>query len=178
MVSKAFFKSRNITPFKRLTDWNFSSPPHQWFNFLGVPTLLLVLKYTNFQRPSYFFQSPPFGCLNIFRAPPQYVHLPLVILNELSLKSVANYELKSQCKIGKVRYVRAWGPLQSKLSAFQLPKEASSSSTPLKIVSSYSKFVKNTPLGFVFSTLATGSRGITNQMFLAAKKQTWDRISS
>ena len=32
-----------------------------------------------------FFQSPPFGCLKIFGAPPQYLHPPLVILNELSL---------------------------------------------------------------------------------------------
>ena len=32
------------------------------------------------------FQSPPFGCLKIFGAPPQYLHPPpLVILNELSL---------------------------------------------------------------------------------------------
>ena len=37
-----------------------------------------------------FFQSPPFGCLKIFGAPPQYLHSPpppLVILNELSLIS-------------------------------------------------------------------------------------------
>ena len=35
-----------------------------------------------------FFQSPPFGCLKIFGAPPQYLHPPppLVILNELSLR--------------------------------------------------------------------------------------------
>ena len=39
--------------------------------FLGAPPLLLVLKYTN-------FQSPPFGCLKIFGAPPQYLHHPLV----------------------------------------------------------------------------------------------------
>ena len=33
-----------------------------------------------------FFQSPPFGCLKIFGAPPQHLHPPrLVILNELSL---------------------------------------------------------------------------------------------
>ena len=31
-----------------------------------------------------FFQSPPFGCLKIFGAPPQYLHPPPVILNELS----------------------------------------------------------------------------------------------
>ena len=35
-----------------------------------------------------FFQSPPFGCLKNFGAPPPYLHPPpppLVILNELSL---------------------------------------------------------------------------------------------
>ena len=33
------------------------------------------------------FQSPPFGCLKIFGVPPpQYLHPPLVILNELSLR--------------------------------------------------------------------------------------------
>ena len=32
-----------------------------------------------------FFQSPPFGCLKIFGAHPQYLYPPLVILNELSL---------------------------------------------------------------------------------------------
>ena len=35
-----------------------------------------------------FFQSPPFGCLKIFGAPPQYLHPPLVILNELSLNNI------------------------------------------------------------------------------------------
>ena len=42
-----------------------------------------------------FFQSPPFGCLKIFGAPPQYLHPPppLVILNELSLSGQnSNYE--------------------------------------------------------------------------------------
>ena len=37
-----------------------------------------------------FFQSPPFRCLKIFGAPPQYLHSPpLVILNELSLNLIA-----------------------------------------------------------------------------------------
>ena len=39
-----------------------------------------------------FFQSPPFWCLKIFGAPPQYLHPPppppLVILNELSLRLI------------------------------------------------------------------------------------------
>ena len=34
------------------------------------------------------FQSPPFRCLKILGAPPQYLHPPLVILNELSLKLI------------------------------------------------------------------------------------------
>ena len=43
-----------------------------------------------------FFQSPPFRCLKIFGAPPQYLHPPpVVILNELSLRILIykNYTL-------------------------------------------------------------------------------------
>ena len=40
-----------------------------------------------------FFQSPPFGCLKIFGAPPQYFHPPLVILNELSLSNAEKRRL-------------------------------------------------------------------------------------
>ena len=40
------------------------------------------------------FQSPPFRCLKILGAPPQYLHPPppLVILNELSL--IRNFFVK------------------------------------------------------------------------------------
>ena len=50
----------------------FQQPPSLAVQFFrSPPPLLLVLKYTN-------FRSPPFGCLNIFGAPPQYLHaLPL-----------------------------------------------------------------------------------------------------
>ena len=41
-----------------------------------------------------FFQSPPFGRLKIFGAPPQYFHPPLVILNELSLISGCRHAKK------------------------------------------------------------------------------------
>ena len=59
---------------------NFSSPLANGAIFLGAPPpLLLGLKYTH-------FRSPPFECLKIFGAPPQYLHPPpLVILYELSL---------------------------------------------------------------------------------------------
>ena len=43
--------------------------------------------YTMTNLSNIFFRAPPFGCLKIFGAPPQYLHPPpLVILNELSLK--------------------------------------------------------------------------------------------
>ena len=75
----------------KIEAWNFSSPPRKRFNFLGAPTLPLVLKYTN-------FRCPPFGCLKIFGAPPKYLHPPpaLVILNELSLDVDVHY-----CRTGQ-----------------------------------------------------------------------------
>ena len=47
--------------------------------------------YTMTNLSNIFFRAPPFGCLKIFGAPPQYLHPPpLVILNELSLKAKNN----------------------------------------------------------------------------------------
>ena len=40
----------------------------------------------NMTKGGGFFKSPPFGCLKFYGAPPQYLHPPFVILNELSLR--------------------------------------------------------------------------------------------
>ena len=39
-----------------------------------------------------FFPSPPFGCLKTFEAQTQYLHPPLVILNELYLRDKINQQ--------------------------------------------------------------------------------------
>ena len=63
----------------KLKAWNFSSPPRSQFNFLGaLPPSCWFWSIQIFGVPPSFFQSPPFGCLKIFRAPPpQYLHPPL-----------------------------------------------------------------------------------------------------
>ena len=47
----------------------------QFFRSPPSPIGFEVYKFLEPPPPN-FFQSPPFGCLNIFRAPPQYLHPP------------------------------------------------------------------------------------------------------
>ena len=62
----------------------FRSPPSFW-----------VLSIQIFGAPL-IFSEPPFRCLKIFGAPPpQYLHPPLVILNELSLNKTISCDVDS-----------------------------------------------------------------------------------
>ena len=68
----------------------FQQPPSLAFQFFRTlsPSPIVFQVYRFSEPLPNFFQSPPFGCLKVFGAPPSISSSLLVILTELSLSDL------------------------------------------------------------------------------------------